>query len=173
MSLLKWKKLAKQKTELGNKINFVHDTILKNQLGEKISQESFQKAFKPITTKLDDVAFRNLNIPRLTKKRGKKQGVPDYGIALEDEDIPDYGLDDFFDEGLVSENEKQIVLKPPTYEEALKDILEGKKQLYVNPQHFSEESQDLPSEDKEDEEDEEDEEIDYALKNEDCQLCTR
>ena len=92
MSLLKWKKLAKQKTELGNKINFVHDTILKNQLGEKTSQEAFQKAFKPITTKLDDVAFRNLNIPRLTKKLG----VPDYGIALEDEDIPDYGLDDFF-----------------------------------------------------------------------------
>ena len=27
MSLLEWKKLAKQKTELGNKINFVHDTI--------------------------------------------------------------------------------------------------------------------------------------------------
>ena len=66
MSLLKWKKLAKQKTELGNKINFVHDTILKNQLGEKISQESFQKAFKPITTKLDDVV---LNISRITKNR--------------------------------------------------------------------------------------------------------
>ena len=144
MSLLKWKKLAKQKTELGNKINFVHDTILKNQLGEKISQESFQKAFKPITTKLDEVAFRNLNIPRLTKKRGKKLGVPDYGIALEDEDIPDYGLDDFFDEGLVLENEKQIVPKPPTYEESLQDILE-----------------DLPPEY------EEDEEIDYALDEED------
>ena len=70
MSLLKWKELAKRK--LWNKINFVHDTILKNQLGEKTSQESFQKAFKPITTKLDDVAFRNLNIPGLTKKRGKK-----------------------------------------------------------------------------------------------------
>ena len=112
MSLLKWKKLAKQKTELGNKINFVHDTILKNQLGEKTSQESFQKAFKPITTKLDDVA-RNLNIPRLTKKRGKKLGVPDYAIPLEDE-VPDYGLDDFFDEGLGPENEKQIVPKPPT-----------------------------------------------------------
>ena len=123
MSLLEWKKLAKQKTELGNKINFVHDTILKNQLGEKTSQESFQKAFKPITTKLDEVALRNLNIPRLTKKRGKKLGVPDYGIALEDEDIPDYGLDDFFDEGLVPENKKQIVPKPPTYEESLKDIL--------------------------------------------------
>ena len=161
MSLLKWKKLAKQKTELGNKINFVHDTILKNQLGEKTSQESFQKAFKPITTKLDDVAFRNLNIPRLTKKRGKKQGVPDYGIALEDEDIPDYGLDDFFDEGLGPENEKQIVPKPPTYEESLKDVLEGKKQIYVNPQYFPEEPQDMPPEY------EDDEEIDYALDEED------
>ena len=154
MSLLKWKKLAKQKTELGNKINFVHDTILKNQLGEKISQESFQKAFKPITTKLDDVVFRNLNIPRLTKKLG----VPDYGIALEDEDIPDYGLDD---EGLVPENEKQIVPKPPIYEESLQDILEGKKQVYVDPQYFPEEPQDMPPEY------EEDEEIDYALDEED------
>ena len=155
MSLLKWKKLAKQKTELGNKINFVHDTILKNQLGEKTSQESFQKAFKPITTKLDEVAFRNLNIPRLTKKRGKKLGVPDYGIALEDEDIPDYGLDNLFDEGLVPENEKQIVPKPPTYEESSQDILEGEKQ------YFPEEPHDLPPEY------EEDEEIDYALGEED------
>ena len=156
MSLFKWKKLAKQKTELGNKINFVHDTILKNQLGEKTSQESFQKAFKPITTKLDDVAFRNLNKPRLTKKLG----VPDYAIPLEDE-VPDYGLDDFFDEGLVPENEKQIVPKPPTYEESLKDILEGKKQIYVDPQYFPEEPQDMPPEY------EEDEEIDYALDEED------
>ena len=157
MSLLKWKKLAKQKTELGNKINFVHDTILKNQLGEKTSQESLQKVFKPITTKLDDV----MNLPRLTKKRGEKLGVPDYGIAIEDEDIPDYGLDDFFDEGLVPENEKQIVPKPPTYEESLKDVLEGKKQIYVDPQYFPEEPQDMPPEY------EEDEEIDYALDEED------
>ena len=162
MSLLKWKKLAKQKTELGNKINFVHDTILKKQLGEKTSQESLQKVFKPITTKLDDVAFRNLNIPRL-KKRGRNRGVPDYVVGVEDEDggIPDYGLDDFFDEGLVPENKKQIVPKPPTYEESLKDILEGKKQIYVDPQYFPEEPQDIPPEY------EEDEEIDYALDEED------
>ena len=162
MSLLEWKKLAKQKTELGNKINFVHDTILKNQLGEKTSQESLQKVFKPITTKLDDVAFRNLNIPRL-KKRGRNRGVPDYAVGVEDEDggIPDYGLDDFFDEGLVPENKKQIVPKPPAYEESFKDILEGKKQIYVDPQYFPEEPQDLPPEY------EEDEEIDYALDEED------
>ena len=161
MSLLEWKKLAKQKTELGNKINFVHDTILKNQLGEKISQESFQKVFKPKTTKLDDVTFRNSNKPQLTKKRGEKPGVPDYGIALEDEDIPDYGLDDFFDEGLAPDNEKQIAPKPPTYEESLKDISEGKKQIYVDPQYFPEKPQDMPPEY------EEDEEIDYALDEED------
>ena len=162
MSLLEWKKLAKQKTELGNKINFVHNTILKNQLGEKTSQESLQKVFKPITTKLDDVAFRNLNIPRL-KKRGKKLGVPDYAVGVEDEDggIPDYGLDDFFDEGLVPENKKQIVSKRPTYKESLKDVLEGKKQIYVDPQYFPEKPQDLPPEY------EEDEEIDYALDEED------
>ena len=161
MSLLEWKKLAKQKTELGNKINFVHDTILKNQLGEKTSQESFQKAFKPITTKLDEVALRNLNIPRL-KKRGRNRGVPDYAVGVEDEDggIPDYGLDDFFHEGL-PENKKQIVPKPPAYEESLKDILEGKKQIYVDPQYFPEEPQDLPPEY------EEDEEIGYALDEED------
>ena len=162
MSLLKWKKLAKQKTELGNKINFVHDTILKNQLGEKTSQESLQKVFKPITTKLDDVAFMNLNIPRL-KKRGRNQGVPDYAVGVEDEDrgIPDYGLEDLFDEGLVPENEKQIVPKPPTYEESLQDILEGKKPIYVDPQYFPEKPQDMPPEY------EEDEEIDYALDKED------
>ena len=131
-------------------------------MGEKTSQESLQKVFKPITTKLDDVAFRNLNIPRL-KKRGRNRGVPDYAVGVEDEDggIPDYGLDDFFDEGLVPENKKQIVPKPPTYEESLKDILEGKKQIYVDPQYFPEEPQDLPPEY------EEDEEIDYALDEED------
>ena len=123
-------------------------------MGEKTSQESLQKVFKPITTKLDDVAFRNLNIPRL-KKRGRNRGVPDYAVGVEDEDggIPDYGLDDFFDEGLVPENKKQIVPKPPTYEESLKDILEGKKQIYVDPQYFPEEPQDLPPEYEEDEED--------------------
>ena len=57
----------------------------------------------------------------------------------------------FFDEGLVPENEKQIVPKLPTYEESLKDVLEGKKQIY----------------DEEPPEYEEDEEIDYALDEED------
>ena len=117
MSLLKWKELAKRKTELGDKINFVHDAILKNQLGEKTSQESFQKVFKPITTKLDDVALSNLKLPKLqTKTWLKKMAVPDYGIqAGDDEGIPDYALDDLFDEGIQPEQNKQLVPKPPSY----------------------------------------------------------
>ena len=82
-------------------------------------------------------------------------------LKMKMEVIPDYGLDDFFDEGLAPENKKQIVPKPPAYEESLKDILEGKKQIYVDPQYFPEEPQDLPPEY------EEDEEIDYALDEED------
>ena len=72
MSLLNWKEPVKRKTELGNKINFVHDAILKNQLREQVSKESFQKVFKPITSKLDDVALGNLKLPALQRKRGKK-----------------------------------------------------------------------------------------------------
>ena len=70
-------------------------------------------------------------------------------------------MEDLFDEGIVPDNKKQIVPKPPTYEESLGDILEGKKQIYVNPQYFPEEPQDMPPEY------EEDEEIDYALEEED------
>ena len=34
MSLLKWKELAKSKTELGNKINYVHNAITQHKIGE-------------------------------------------------------------------------------------------------------------------------------------------
>lgn len=64
MSLLKWQEIAKRKTDLGHKINFVHNTILKNKLGEKASEATIQKVFSPITSKLDDTAFRNMNLGR-------------------------------------------------------------------------------------------------------------
>ena len=35
MSFLKWKELAKRKTELGNKINYVHDLITQHKIGYK------------------------------------------------------------------------------------------------------------------------------------------
>ena len=74
MSLLKWKELAKSKSKLGDKINYVHNAIKQHKIGEETSQESFGKVFKPVTTKLDDVITSNLNLrmpqrgKRLTKK---------------------------------------------------------------------------------------------------------
>ena len=97
-----------------------------------------KKTFQRITTKLDDVALTNLKIPGLRQKKKAKTQVPDYGIAIEDE-VADYYLENLFDEGVLPDREKQIVPKPPTYEESLKDVLSWKKQIYVDPQYLPEE----------------------------------
>ena len=139
MSLLKWKELAKSKSELGNKINYVHNAITQHKIGEQTSQDSFSKIFKPVTSKLDDVIDSNLNLrmPQRRKRPLKKGEVPNYGIDIEDE-VEDMGLGDLFDEQpVLPESEKQIVPKPPTYEESLADVLEGKKEIYIDPQYLS------------------------------------
>ena len=161
MSLLKWKELAKSKSELGNKINYVHDKITKHKIGEQTSQESFAKVFKPVTSKLDDVIDSNLNLrmPQRRRRPLKKAEVPNYGIDIEDE-VEDMGLGDLFDEQpVLPQSEKQIVPKPPTYEESLEDILKG-KEIYVDPQYFPD-PQELPPEY------DEDEGVDYAINDED------
>lgn len=71
-----------RKTELRDKSNFLHDTILKNPLGKKTSQESFQKVFKPITTKLDDVALSNLKLPILQTNVVQKWQFSIMGLLL-------------------------------------------------------------------------------------------
>ena len=159
----KWKEIAKRKTELGNKVNFVHDAILKNQVGEQMDRASFQKMFKPITSKLDDLVLSNLKLPALQRKRGEKMEVPDYGIPIYDENIPDYGLEDLFDEeGIQPQNNKRVVrYGPPTYEETLADKLNEGKKIDVDPQYLPPELEDLPSEY------DEDEVPDYALGEED------
>ena len=58
----------------------------------------------------------------------KKGEVPDYGIDIEDE-VPDMNLGDLFEQPVLPQQEKQLVPKPPTYEESLQDILEGKKEF--------------------------------------------
>ena len=152
MSLLKWKELAKSKSELGDKINYVHDTITKRNIGQQTSKESLAKVFQPVTSKLDDIIDSNLNlrIPPKKKRPLKKGEVPDYGIDIDDE----------VDEPVLPQQEKQLVPKPPTYEESLQDLLEGNKEIYVDPQYFPQEPDDLPPE-------YDDDEIDYALDDED------
>ena len=103
----------------------------------------------------------------VAQKRGKKREVPDYGILTYEENIPDYGLDDLFDEeGIQPENNKQLVPKPPTYEETLADKLKEGKEIYIDPQYLPPEPEDLPPEY------DEDEVPDYALDDEDTMNFT-
>ena len=60
MSLLKWQEMAKSKSALGKKINFVHNAITQKKLGDETSQIGFEKMFKPVTAKLDEVIASNL-----------------------------------------------------------------------------------------------------------------
>ena len=142
MSLLKWKEIAKSKSKLGDKINYVHNEITKHKIGQETSQDSFEKVFKPVTTKLDDVITSNLRMPQKGKRLTKKGEVPNYGIDIDDE-VEDMNLGDLFDEQpVLPESEKQLVPKPPTYEESLEDILEG-KEIYVDPQYFPQDPQEM------------------------------
>ena len=163
MSLLKWKEIAKSKSKLGDKINYVHNEITKHKIGQETSQESFDKVFKPVTTKLDDVITSNLNLrtPQRRKRPPEKvePGI-DYMPEVDPyEDMDVEGLMNFGDY-VAPQQEKQIVPKPPTYEESLEDILEG-KEIYVDPQYFPQDPQELPPEY------DDDEGVDYAMDDED------
>ena len=161
MSLLKRKELAKRKTELGNKINYVHNLITKHKIGQETSKDLSEKLFKPVTSKLDDVIVSNVisKTPQRRKRPLKKVEVPNYGIDIEDE-VEDMGLDDLFGDEVPPQQNKQLVPKPPTYEESLADILEGKKEIYVDPQYFPQDPEELPPE-------YDDEEVDYAIDDDD------
>ena len=163
MSLLKWKELARSKSKLGDKINYVHNAIKQHKIGEETSQESFGKLFKPVTSKLDDVIDSNLNL-RMPQRRKRPPEKVEPGIDYMPEVDP---YEDMDVEGLINfgdyvapQQEKQLVPKPPTYEESLEDILEG-KEIYVDPQYFPQDLQELPPEYNDDEE------VDYAMDDED------
>ena len=75
-------------------------------------------------------------------------------------------LGDLFDEQpVLPDSEKQLVPKPPTYEQSLEDILEG-KEIYVDPQYFPQDPQELPPEY------DDDEVVDYTIADEDLKRET-
>ena len=156
MSLLKWKEMAEKRSELGKKINTVRDTIKQKKISDQMGEVEAEKLFKPITSELKELTAPKAPLRRLVKK---KRPVPDYRIAIDDE-VPDYGLDDLFDQPVLPENEKQIVPKPPSYEDVLEDLASGKKQMYIDPEYMYE-PEDLPPEY------EEEEVPDYAILEED------
>ena len=141
MSLLKWKEMAEKRSELGKKINTVRETIKQKTISDQMGEVEAEKLFKPITSGLKELTLPKMPVRRLPKK---KEPVPDYGIAIDDE-VPDYGLDDLFDQHVLPENEKQLVPKPPSYEDVLEDLASGKKQMYIDPEYMYE-PEDLPPE---------------------------
>ena len=141
MSLLKWKEMADKRSELGKKINTVRETIKQKKISDQMGEVEAEKFFKPITSGLKELTSPKMPLRRLPKK---KRPVPDYGIAIDDE-VPDYGLEDLFDDQVLPQNDKQLVPKPPSYEDVLKDLASGEKQMYIDPA-FMYEPEDLPPE---------------------------
>ena len=146
MSLLKWKEMAEKRSELGKKINTVRETIKQKKISDQMGEVEAEKLFKPITSELKELTAPKAPLRRLPKK---KQPVPDYGIAIDDE-VPDYGLEDLFGDQVLPQNDKQLVPKPPSYEDVLKDLASGEKQMYIDPA-FMYEPEDLPPEYEEEE----------------------
>ena len=133
--------MAEKRSELGKKINTVRETIKQNTISDKMGEVEAEKLFKPITSELKELTSPKMPLRRLPKK---KRPIPDYGIAIDDE-VPDYGLDDLFDQPVLPENEKQLVPKPPSYEDVLKDLESGEKKIYIDPEYMYK-PEDLPPE---------------------------
>ena len=106
--------------------------------------------------------MRDIAAPKAPLRRLKKRGpVPDYGLEIgDDEEVPDFGLEDLFGEQVLPQNDKQLVPKPPSYEDVLKDLASGEKKMYIDPEYMYE-PDDLPPEY------EEEEGPDYAIIEED------
>ena len=157
MSLLKWKEMAAKRSELGQRINEVRKTIKQKSISDQIGQVEAAKLFEPITSGLRDITAPKKPLRRL-KKRGP---VPDYGLEIgDDEDIPDYGLEDLFGEEVQPQNNKQLVPKPPPYEDVLEELASDEKKMYIDPEYMYK-PKDLPPEY------EEEEGPDYAIIEED------
>ena len=125
-----------------------------------MSDVEAEKLFKPITSGLKELSKPQTVKRRITRKKAPFGGVaPDYGINIEDEGIPDYNLEDLFDEGVQPQNTKQLVPKPPSYDDVLKDLESGKKKISIDPE-FIPQLEDPPEYD-------EDEVPDYGILEED------
>ena len=148
MSLLKWKEMAEKRSELGQRINEVRKTIKQKSISDQIGQVEAAKLFEPITSGLRDITAPKIPLRRL-KKRGP---VPDYGLEIgDDEEVPDYGLEDLFGEQVLPQNDKQLIPKPPSYQDVLEDLASGEKKMSID-QEYMNELEDLPPEYEEEEE---------------------
>ena len=133
MSLLKWQEIAKSKSALGNKINFVHNAVTQKKLGEETSHAEYEKMLKPVTSKLDNLAPNFILPPapppqkKPARKKVKLKKIDYYPEVDPFEEMDVEGLFDD-DEAVSPEAEKQIhspsqiSADPPTYEEIMQEV---------------------------------------------------
>ena len=122
--------MAKSKSALGKKINFVHNAITQKKLGEETSQIGLEKMFKPVTSKLDDVVASNLwSRPKKQPARRKKAKLEEIDYFPDVDPFEDMDVEGLFDEAVPPKAEKQISAAargpPPTYEKFLEDLGDG------------------------------------------------
>ena len=126
MSLLKWQEMARSKSALGKKINFVHDAITQKKLGDETSQIGFEKMFKPITSKLDESmgpsAASNLRPRSSFQPRKKKAQKAEIDYFPEVDPFEDMDVEGLFEDPVPPQSKKQISTAPPTYEEVIQEV---------------------------------------------------
>ena len=133
--------MADKRSELGKKINTVKETIKQKSISDQMGEVEAEKLFKPITSGLKELTAPKTPLRRLVKK---KRPIPDYALEIgDDEEVPDYGLEDLFGEKVQPQTNKQLVQKPPSCEDVLEDMKSGAKEMYIDPEYMYE-PEDLP-----------------------------
>ena len=126
--------MAEKRSELGKQSNEVRQAIKKQSISDQVGEVEAAKLFKPITSGLRELTAPKAPLRRIAEKKGP---VPDYGIGAEDDDeVPDYGLEDLFGQQIPPQDEKQIVPKPPAYNDVLDEIASDEKNIYINPDYY-------------------------------------
>ena len=114
--------MAKSKSALGEKINFVHNAITQKKLGEETSQIGFEKMFKPITSKLDESIASNLRPRSSFQPRKKKAKTAEIDYFPEVDPFEDMDVEGLFEDPVPPQSKKQISAAPPTYEEIIQEV---------------------------------------------------
>ena len=165
MSLQKWKEMAEKTTKTGQTVNAIREAIKQKKIADTMGEAEAERLFRPITSGLKDLKLTQTKpVKRIPRKKAPAGFPPDYGINIEDEGIPDYNLEDLFDEGVQPQSTKQLVPKPPSYDDILKDLETGKKKMSIDPEYMLE-LEAIPEEDPPDYD--EDEVPDYSIFDED------
>ena len=114
--------MARSKSALGKKINFVHDAITQKKLGDETSQIGFEKMFKPITSKLDESIASNLRPRSSFQPRKKKAKTAEIDYFPEVDPFEDMDVEGLFEDPVPPQSKKQISAAPPTYEEVIQEV---------------------------------------------------